>query len=75
MHGPLVRESRDEKGGPCSHCVAGQLEDLRGLRVGTWFPIVKSIWSSRFVILSTGLAMLMFALMISNGAPRTKIRT
>jgi predicted acyltransferase len=29
---------------------------------GVWFPIVKSIWSSSFVILSTGLAMLVFAL-------------
>jgi predicted acyltransferase len=28
---------------------------------GFWFPIVKSIWTSSFVILSTGLAMLLLA--------------
>jgi predicted acyltransferase len=32
-----------------------------GCAWGVWFPIVKSIWSSSFVILSTGLAMLVFA--------------
>jgi predicted acyltransferase len=40
---------------------------LGGLMVGLgylwsiWFPIVKSLWSSSFVILSTGLAMLFLA--------------
>jgi predicted acyltransferase len=41
---------------------------------GVWFPIVKSLWSSSFVILSTGLALLMFALIrgliaMSRGRP------
>jgi predicted acyltransferase len=40
----------------------GSLMICVGCVWGIWFPIVKSIWSSSFVILSTGLAMLMFAL-------------
>jgi predicted acyltransferase len=28
---------------------------------GLWFPIVKSLWTSSFVMLSTGIAMLLFA--------------
>jgi predicted acyltransferase len=36
-----------------------------GCAWGIWFPIVKSIWSSSFVVLSTGLAMLVFALIQS----------
>jgi predicted acyltransferase len=45
-----------------------------GCMWGVWFPIVKSIWSSSFVILSTGLAMIVFALIrgmmsVSRGRP------
>lgn len=46
-----------------------------GLVWGLWFPIVKSIWSSSFVMLSTGLAMLVLvliqALMNSSRLPAT----
>jgi predicted acyltransferase len=46
-----------------------------GCMWGVWFPIVKSIWSSSFVMLSTGLAMLVFALIrgmmsVGSGPPK-----
>lgn len=42
--------------------LAGALTVGVGCAWGVWFPIVKSIWSSSFVALSTGLAMLLLAL-------------
>jgi predicted acyltransferase len=42
--------------------VAGVLAAIAGLLWGAVFPIVKDLWSSSFVLLSTGLAMVLLSL-------------
>jgi predicted acyltransferase len=53
----------------------GGLMAVCGYVWGLWFPIVKSLWTSSFVILSTGLAMLLLAaihgLMATGRFPKT----
>jgi predicted acyltransferase len=42
--------------------IAGVLMSIAGLIWGHYFPIIKSLWTSSFVLLSTGLSMVLLAI-------------
>lgn len=60
--GEWLLKNRDRADAPLKLAVAGAAFALVGLAWSPFFPIVKNIWTSSFVLFSTGLSLILFAL-------------
>lgn len=60
--GQWFLKNRATASAPLKLAVAGALSTGLGLAWSPFFPVIKNIWSSSFVLVSTGLALLLFSL-------------
>jgi predicted acyltransferase len=60
--GRLFNKDAKTSSGLARFLVAGVLMSIAGLIWGQYFPIIKSLWTSSFVLLSTGLSMVVLTI-------------